>query len=131
MCDIATRYQNVFGRFAAMDANVDKILRSGGKIPIQRYEIMDSMMNSMDPQTRPISTNVMNAMVDDFNNICERQLSSQVTNSVSQVATNKIMLDALNKELRETLANPNFDIAIEQEKVNSLMDEIKRLSMMM
>ena len=118
-------YEEAFGRFRSMDQNVDAIMKSGGTVPIERYTIMDSMMDSMNPMKTPISTNVMNAMVDDFNTSCRKQTKQKMDPNV-----NKMMLNLLTKELNDILTSSVFDIAVQRDKINSLMDEIKRLNMM-
>lgn len=118
-------YQSAFGRFGTMDKRVRDIMESGGTIPVERYVIMDSMMDSMNPMKMSISTQVMNDMVDNFNIISEKEIKSKMNSNV-----NKMMLDLLTKELNNMLTNSVFDIAVQREKVTCLMDEIKRLNMM-
>jgi hypothetical protein len=60
------------------DNIIQELVSNDKKIPIERYYIMNSMMNSMDPQQNPILTEEMNNIIINFNNNKNIYLNNEI-----------------------------------------------------
>lgn len=122
-------YKQCFDRFETMDANDAKNLKSGYQIPLARYHIMDDLLDSMNPFREAIPTAVMNKRIDTYN-IEALSIIDNKEESIEATDIYKNIRIGLNKQLNEMLSSPSFDIARDRIKLNALMDELKRIELM-
>jgi hypothetical protein len=90
----------------------------------ERYDIMDTLMDSMNPQKQYVSTEDMNSKIDSYLN---EQKTNELNSNDRELYAN--MAKYLSDQINQITSAPNFDIASQSEKIDTLMTDLKKVNM--
>ncbi len=114
-------YNNALSKFN--DMHKHDVLNTR-QLSDERYNIMNDLMDSMNPQKQQISTDDLNSKIDSYLNKHE---TNTANNSDKDMYKN--MAKYLNDQIDKLTLSPNFDIAKDSSELNVLLNDLKKVNM--